>query len=273
MTLDKDLITQPQLWQLVMELTPSALCVMAFSPVEHDAMISTEIALDPASTPLKAFQDAVYANPLLLSDFKVVTMLLPETRFMPVPHILSDTDSDRIIFRRAFPEDQAEGATEILREELPGMDADILMEVNTQLLGFIRRTFNNPRITHALAPQALYFNGINRLRSRGKMFVNLRGSRCDVVVLGDGAPLLLNSYPVNHPLDAVYFVMAIRSTLDIHPEEEIILAGDTASRAAVTSLLKRYVRYVIPAIFPSVMFRAGNASLRTPFEMIVAPLV
>ena len=146
------------------------------------------------------------------------------------------------------------------------MHADILMEVNTQLLGFIRRTFNNPRITHALAPQALYFNGINRLRSRGKMFVNLRGSRCDVVVLGD-------QDPVNHPHDAVYFVMAIRSTLDIHPEEEIILAGDTASRAAVTSLLKRYVRYVIPAIFPSVMFRAGNASLRTPFEMIVAPLV
>jgi hypothetical protein len=55
--------------------------------------------------------------------------------------------------------------------------------------------------------------------------------------------------------------------------DEIILAGDPASRAALSPLLRRYVRYVMPAIFPSTMFRAGRAALRTPFELVVAPLV
>ena len=142
----------------------------------------------------------------------------------------------------------------------------------TASLGFLRRTFNNPRIAHPLTPQALYFHSKYQQRAPGKMLVNLRGDRCDIVVLGDDAPMLLNSYEIHHPMDAVYYVMAVRKEFDIPPSQEIILAGDTASRGDVAPQLRRFVRYVMPAIFPSAMFRAGRASLRTPFEMVVSPL-
>lgn len=272
MTLDKDMIKEPRMWQLVMEPEASSLRVMAFSPIEHHALISVEIPYDKEISALKAFQEAVYSNPLLLADFRRVTLLLPRRRFMALPDLL-DHESALKAFRTAFPEETEEGPCEILAEPLPGMKAQILTEIPAEFLGFLQRTFNTPRISHTLAPQALYFKGRQRGRARGKMFVNLRGTRCDVIVLGDAAPLALNSFEIHDPMDAVYYVMACREGLGISPMEEIILAGDPASRSAVAPCLRRFVRYVMPAIFPSVMFRAGRAALHTPFEMIAAPLV
>lgn len=270
--LDKEMIKEPRMWQLVMEPTSDTLSVMAFSPIEHHTLIAEDIPLASSATPLKAFQEAVYDNPLLLSDFNRVTILLPERRAMPVPDMLSSDEARRQAFASAFPPATADGPEEIIAEELPGLGATMLTGVNREFLGFMRRTFNNPRVGHTLSPLALYFKAKHPTRPRGKMIANLRQGRCDIVILGDTAPMVMNSYPVRDPMDSVYYIMACREGFGLTPTDEIILAGDTASRGAVAPVLRRFVRYVMPAIFPSTMFRAGRAALRTPFEMIVAPL-
>lgn len=273
MTLDKDMIREPQMWQLVMEIDSTALHVMAFSMIENHSLISADLPLDKGQTPLKAFQEAVYDNPLLLADVSRVTILLPSRRFMLMPDMLLDSAESLSAFRRAFPPGSAESREEILVEEMPGMNCGMLTAIPADMLGFMRRTFNNPRISHPLTPLALYFKAKHPTRPRGKMLVNLRPDRCDVVILGDDAPLVLNSFQIHDPMDAVYYIMACREGIGLNPTDEIILAGDPTMRQRVSPVLRRFVRYVMPAIFPSVMFRAGKASLRTPFEMVVAPLL
>lgn len=273
MTLEKDMIREPQMWQLVMEIGPDDLRVMAFSPMEHHSLISEKIPFERGVQIGKAFQDAVYDNPMLLSDFRRVTVLYPARRFMVVPDVIMGDGEAMAVFRRAFPADEPDEPEEVLAESLPGLGAGIMMAIPAELLGFIRRTFNNPRVSHTLVPLALYFKGKHPTRPRGKMLVNLRGQRCDVVILGDSAPLVLNSFPVHDPMDAVYYVMACREGVGLAPTDEIILAGEPDARRPVAAELRRFVRYVMPAIFPSVMCRAGSASLRTPFEMVVAPII
>lgn len=273
MVLDKEMIKEPRMWQLVMEPSSDTLSVMAFSPLEHHTLISADIPMEKGVSPLKAFQETVYDNPLLLSDFRKVTVLIPAERFMAVPDLMTDPAAREQAFRRAFPAGEADSREEILAEELPGLHATMLTGVPQEFLGFLRRTFNAPRISHAITPLALYFKAKHPTRPYGKMIVNLRPGRCDVVILGDAAPLVLNSYRVHDPMDSVYFIMACREGLGLSPTDEIILAGDPASRGAVAPVLRRFVRYVMPAIFPSTMFRAGRAALRTPFEMIVSPLL
>lgn len=271
--LDKDMIKEPRMWQLVMEASPDTLSVMAFSPIEHHTLISEEIPLaNTATSPLKGFQEAVYDNPLLLADFRKTTILLPTPRAMLVPDILTDTSRREQAFREAFPPSGADGPEEILAEELPALGATMLTAINREFLGFLRRTFNNPRISHTLTPLVLYFKAKHPTRPHGKMIANLRQGRCDIVILGDKAPMVMNSYPVRDPMDSVYYIMACREAFGLSATDELILAGDNASRGAVTPVLRRFIRYVMPAIFPSTMFRAGRAALRTPFEMIVAPL-
>lgn len=260
------------MWRLVMEPGSFTLSVMAFSPVEHNSLISAEIPLEKGLSPFKAFQDAVYDNPLLLADFKDVTVLLPSERFLLVPDFFSGEPEREQAFRRLFPDNRTDGPEEILAESLPGLRATMLTGVSREASGFLRRTFNNPRISHTLSPLVLYFKTKHPDKARGKMIVNLRDNRCDVVILGDDAPLVINSFRIGDPMDAVYYIMACREGVGLSPTDEIILAGDTKSRGAVAPVLRRFVRYVMPAIFPSAMFRAGRAALHTPFELIVAPL-
>ncbi len=64
----------------------------------------------------------------------------------------------------------------------------------------------------------------------------------------------------------------MRQALELRQTDEIIIAGDSRRRAAITPLLRRYVSYVMPAIFPAELFRAGRAVLSCPFETAITPV-
>ena len=268
--LGKDLIDRPQMWQLLLEASSSALKVVAFSPYEDHALIYESVPFD-ASAPsaLRALEDAVYDNPMLLLDFGNVTVFYDTPRMAALPAIAVDSAAECL--RRMFP---ASGCrTEVIADAVAGMDAAIAFEIPADILGFIRRTFPNVRVGNPLTPVASYFGLKHTAHPYGKTIVNITGNRLDVVTLGNGAPLLLNSFRFVEPMDAVYYILASRKSLGLRDTDEIMIAGDRDVRAAISPVLRRYVRYVMPAIFPSTMFRAGKASLAAPFEMIVAPLV
>lgn len=256
------MIKDPRMWQLVLEPTATSLHVMAFSPLEHHLLISEQL-------PITTLEETVYENPMLLADFRSVSILYPAERFAVIPDIMEDGMAETAFRKLHGP---AEQPSELLIDNLAPLNARLVYEIPTATLGFLRRTFNNPAIHHSLTPLALYFQAKHPNRPWGKMMVNLRSDRCDMVVLGDNAPLLINSYTVRDPMDAVYHIMAVREKFSLPATQEIILAGSTEERATVSPVLRRFVRYVMPAIFPSSMFRAGRASLRTPFEMVILPL-
>ena len=84
--LSKDMIPQPELWRCVIEMDESRLDVALFPPVETERLIHRTILLNPDSPSLdKAVQEAVYANPLLLSDFARIDVLVTTTDFSIVP--------------------------------------------------------------------------------------------------------------------------------------------------------------------------------------------
>ncbi|MDE6527661.1 MAG: DUF3822 family protein [Muribaculaceae bacterium] len=268
--LGKDLIDRPQMWQLVLEVGASALSVVAFSTYEHHALIYEHIEFDKnVSSALRALEDAVYDNPMLLLDFKRVIVLYDTQRMAVLPAMAAS--GAELCIRRMFP--PAGSRSEVLTCNVEGLDACVAFEVPADILGFLRRTFHNADIWHPLAPAASYFGVRHTSRPRGKTLVNITGNRLDVVTLGDGAPLVLNSFRFVEPMDAVYYILASRSKLGLRDTDEIMISGDRMVRAAISPVLRRYVRYVMPAIFPSAMFRAGKASLSAPFEMIVAPLI
>lgn len=272
MPLGTDLIQQPHTWQLLMEVGPTALAVVAFSPMEHHSMLYESIPYDEAApTPLRRLEDAVYDNPLLLADFARITVLYDTPRFLPLP--LMPEDDAVAMFRRVFPTDTSLPPSRVLVTDIETMNLTIAFEIPTDILGFIRRTFPSVHIEHHLAPLCRYFKVKHSGRPHGKTLVNLRGNRLDIVTLGHEAPLMVNSFRFDTPLDAAYYILSARQRLSLPPTDEIMIAGDRATRAAITPTLRRYARYVMPAIFPSAMFRAGRASLSAPFELIVAPLI
>lgn len=73
--------------------------------------------------------------------------------------------------------------------------------------------------------------------------------------------------------DARYYIIATARTAGFDAEtDELLLCGDSSLRHAVTSALSRYVRHVMPLIFPSAALRAGKEAFKAPFPLIILPL-
>lgn len=272
--LGKEMITDPSRWQLVIELSDDELQVVAFpAGGDHDMIYERVAFAGQAESELKRIENAVYDNPLLLGDFNRVTVLYDTQRFMCVPDVVTGMGEDvtAAAFCRYFRDAGCGG--EILNIAIEEMRMALAFEIPADVCGFLRRTFPGVSISHPLVPLCSYFSEKHHSSGFGKTIVSLNSGRVDVLVLGREAPLLVNSYVIREPMDAVYYILAARKTLKLTDTDEIIIGGDRIMRAQVTPVLRRYVRYVIPAIFPGVLLKAGRVALAAPFEMVLAPLV
>lgn len=268
--LGKDLIQDPRLWRLGLRIDSSALHVVLFCTVEDNSLIHRKIMLDKAAPSLlKALEDAIYENPLLLSDFDKVDCVVETGRFAVVPASVTSADVREKIMAKMF--DGFDG--EIVANGLPGQNATILMGLDGDFAGFLRRTFNNPVIHHHLAPLCRYFHNKSRLGNSGKMYAYIHGDRVDVMAFGRDTLMLANTFRFRAPMDAVYYILSCRKMLDLDAAaDEMLLAGDNEVREAITPVLREYLAYVMPVIFPSSMFKAGKDSMNAPFDLIVLPL-
>lgn len=268
--LDKDLIKEPRLWRLALRIDKKMLHVVLFCKVEDNSLIYRQIPLDQAAPSMqKAIEEAIYDNPLLLSDFAHIDCIVESATFTIVPSEISDTELRRRIFNEIFP--SFDGS--IVENELSELKSTILMGLNEQLVNFLRRTFNNPCILHHLTPLCTYFNRKNRMGNSGKMYAYLRTDRLDILSFGKDSLRLANTFAFRDSMDAVYYILACREMLHLDPSsDEMLIAGDTSLREAIAPTLREYLAYVMPVIFPSAMFKAGKDALNAPFDLIVLPL-
>ena len=268
--LDKELIKEPRLWRLALRINEKKLHVVLFCSVEDNSLIYREITLDPAAQSLhKALEEAVYDNPLLLSDFERVDCVIESDKFTIIPSEIDDIDLQKKIFTETFSTFNGE----IITNKLNELNATIMMGVSKDLVNFLRRTFNNPEILHHLTPLCIYFNRKSRLGNAGKMYAYIHENRLDLLAFGKDSLKLANTFNFRDPMDANYYILACRDMLKLDPSsDEMLIAGDNTVREAITPTLREYLAYVMPVIFPSAMFKAGKDALNAPFDLIVLPL-
>lgn len=267
--LDKELIDNPSLWVLTLRLSVTDLHIAAFSLVEDNSLIYRRVPLDRvAPSPIKAIEDAVYDNPLLLSNFKHVYCLVDThaTIIVPAPGAY-DSKYSTAIFSACHNQDD----TTLHADILPEMNAAILTGIDTAIDRFLHRTFSNMTIMNHLAPLCRYFHS-SRSNSV-KTYANFREKSMDVIIIDGNRLLHANTYSFNDPIDATYYIMACRARLNLSNEtNELLLSGDSTIREKITPVLRRHIALVMPVIFPPRMFRAGRDAMQAPFDLIVTPL-
>jgi hypothetical protein len=268
-TLNKELIETPSLWRLSLLVDDDNLVVVANSTVEDASLIHVKLPYDSAAaTPIRALEDVVYSNPLLLSDFNKVECIVRSKQFVIVPSSI-DAQAINEIARKLW----SDVNLSIMIDEVPTLGINIVWAVDTQLINFVQRTFSSPRVVHHLTPLTRYFSRKSRLGNSGKMYVNIRRNYLDVVVFGKGKISLVNSFEYHDKDDATYFILAAANEAGFNlDDDELLVCGDVALREQIMPELRRFVNYVMPVIFPSTMFRAGKEALNAPFELILLPL-
>lgn len=259
---DRTLVSDPGQWDLVLRPVHGSLGVALFPVARDVAPVWREISLD-GQLPL---QEAVYAHPLLLSDFRKVTVSIDARRFMFLPPEASDPARAGELMSAAYP---ADGSATVMVEGTP---APMAVKADADMLAFFRRTFVNLAVTHPLAVLIRYFAGRGaRGGNVAHLYASFRGRRMDVAVL-DGPRLLMgNTYDVSAAADGAYYVMAVLKTLSLDPAvTEVSFTGDTGWRAEATAMLRPYLGRLMPVIMPSGSRWSLSAPL--PFDLRIMHL-
>ena len=264
----------PRLWRLNMLVEGNTLHAVMTSTVADSSLIYRRLPLD-SSLPLhKALEETVYANPELLADFGKI-------------NILSDTASYTLV-----PDDYDGDAADIadITQIGRGNDIDIAVNADPSASGakviwtmpqdaqlFLARTFRNAPMRHTMTVLLTYLQRRGALSNRAKVFAHLRDGvphRADIIAYDAAGQLRTATSKVwENDNDILYYTLAASRTASFDVEtDELLLLGDNVLRHSVTPLLSRYVRHVMPMIFPSAALRAGKEAFIAPFPLIILPL-
>lgn len=266
-TLTADMIAQPELWRLMMLLSHRRLDVALLPPVESETAIYRSFLLDPeADNPVKALEDVIYANPLLLNDFKSVTCLVDTPSSMAVPTEVAPADYE-LLMSTAFPLDSEAAAVSV---SPTGTDtAVMLMAMEPDMRGFLSRTYYNIRYYNHLAWLCAYLSPESRSVAGPIVYALTRYGSVDLIALQQGRLLAANTFEYDKPIDAAYYILATRSILGLDPMSPVITAGD--DQPALDARLAEAGTASRPLQLPALKFKLTAEAAEMPLQLTVTP--
>ncbi|MDE6352116.1 MAG: DUF3822 family protein [Muribaculaceae bacterium] len=276
--LTADMISDPQAYRLdvcIGSVENPVVDFAIYSPDVANSLIYKSIPLttDEDSINVESLSEAIYNNPLLLSDFQRVSVIVRSSHYMLVPLPLAD-DSEMIerLLRERFSKVNDE--TAIIVNKLPKLNAAIVFGVEPGIFNLLNRAFNNPPIYSHFYPLLTYFNDLRESGNYEATFFNVTPNALDVVLFKNETNNLdtVRIIPFRSINDAAYYAISYQTMTSGNLQGNILISGSRDTRMQLVSQLKQFVDTVMPVVFPSQIFKLGRASMTMPFELAVMPL-
>lgn len=268
--LDKDLVKDPSICTMLVRVGAGRVDVAVYSAMMDNSLIYRSIPVDtPEVSPVKALEEVVYDNPLMLCDFRKVYILTDSRDYALIPAAIEDESTAKKIFEALNP--AFKGNVEVVTTST--RNATMAYGIESELGGFVNRTFPTATVMPHLLPLVRYFATKPGRGNSRRMLCNLRPASLDIVVIDGNSLMQANTIDFNAPMDAAYHILSSVSLNRLDPQsDEVLLAGDRKMREQLTPTLRNYLARVMPAIFPPQMFRAGREAMHAPFDLIITPL-
>lgn len=269
-------IENPRVWRLALMVDGrETLRAVLSSTVEDTSLIHFTMPLDPTVPLLRSLEEAVYAAPVLLSDFGRVDVVVRTDAYTMVPPKLDSAGCEAAARIAGLLHNDA--AQRVMTDDTGTAMARTVWTLDEDVAAFIQRTFRNPDIICHITPLLRYFSRKTLLGNSGKLYVHFNaGSHrgADLMLFGpEGMLEFTASHSCPTDSDAAYFTLAAAKTYGLSfASDEILICGDGPARDSVMPLLRKYFNHVMPVIFPSIAFRAGREALKAPFPLIILPL-
>lgn len=262
-------IQHPELWTLEVALHERVLRYILFNSDQANSLITGELPLPATGEDyLHRVENAIYDNHALLNDYGRVRLLVDTPHFVLLPDEVSDDDAQTLL-QAQYPE--LEGDTAVC--QLPQCDVRLAFDLPRGLLGFLQRTFNMAPVVHHLQPLCEHYARFSQNSSVRRMFLNLHDDRMDMVVFDHDRLQLANTFGVRNAGEASFMALHAWDSLGLDAQsDELQLTGDKDVRDQMTAELRRYISYVMPAIFPAAAMRLSHDATLAPFNLITLAL-
>lgn len=267
-SLTSDINTNPALWRLYLEVTHDALEIVAYSTYHDQSLIHRRLPFDAAaSSQVQALSSLIYDNELLLADYERVSILIDTPRFMVVPAATSE-ETDLSMATKLWGDDIT-----LLTDALPIPRVKLITAADHSMTAFLRRTYPTVTPHHPMTQLITYFYNRDRMNNASRMYIHLREGHIDIIHFDSQKLKIANSFDTTNVDDMIYYtLLAARTTGFDLENDDMMVCGTEETRDRFHSMLRKYVRYVMPVVFPSEMYHAGKEALESPFQLIVMPL-
>lgn len=263
--LTKDLIDNPELWRLSVLIGKGGIDVFAHPVVGEGSVISEHIGFDASvSSEASAFEEAVYANPLLLMPFRKTDVVVAGEKATVVPSDVQPEAFGKLL--------GIDGDTMVLESQINNREK-LVFALDRSIANFIGRTYDGVCPVHVLSVLARYFQRKGMNSNSSKMFVNLGQDSVDLVVYNSLGLAAARHLDKASPEECAYWSIAIFRQCGLDPDyDEIIISGNSERRHRLMPLLSKFVNNVMPAIFPSAAYHGSAMAVKAPFPLVILPL-
>lgn len=260
-------IRHPECWNLLMRLDGSAIKFILYSDEENDSLISRKLPLNVTGDDyLKALENCIYDNPVLIQDYKHIAVSIESSRFAVLPVEVSDEDLMNDIMDYMYVGDSEDRYI----CDLTSGKSTIAFTVPQGVVSFLQRTFNMPEIVHHLVPLCAYSAEKSTKSGISKMFVYLSDNRMDMCIYRKGELLMANTFRYRNSEEPSYYILNAWQTFGMDVlTDELQLSGDKMIRDLLMPILRKYISYVMPIIFPAAAMKIGQDAIKAPFDLIL----
>jgi len=264
-------IRHPELWNLLLCLKVESVDYVIYTKAQENSLISGSIALDMSfGDYLKSLENCVYDNPLLLKPFGKVRVIADSDHFSLVPtSIADDEDLAEDVYLKSFPDAEDEMSVCVM----PRCEVAIVYGLPRGVKSFLQRTFFNPPVCHSLMPLCEYYVSKQAETSLSRMYIHIADGAMKMCLFSKGRLLMANVFGFHSIEDAAYYALNAWQAFSFDAlNDEVQLAGDKQLRDQLTPILRKYVNYVMPAIFPAAALRIGHDAVKAPYNLILLAL-
>lgn len=214
----------------------------------------------------KAFQEVVYANPMLLLPFGAVTVLIDSRRYFWLPEE-DAAHADEAAETMGYDIDSE---VSCLAARADGINAAVML-TESALVNFVRRTFPEAEISHPAAKLVAYLS--RAATQRARTWADLGPDALTVAVFDAAGLALCGSYHPTGVDSQTYYVVAATTTASLTPADtSLTISGPADARSELVASARRFVRTVVPAPLPQAAYLDGADTNNVPFSLLVSPL-
>lgn len=243
-------------WRLTLKVSPRELSALILGPQGPErAVIAHSESLTDSS--LENLENVIYDNPLLLSDFEKVNILISTTQRVIIPDGIPE-EADEAIVEAMLPDSEA--PRRMISAPLPGAGR-IVAAIDGETLSFLRRTFPDGEITLSMAALVKAVDKMRPADSPINVAFTEPGELTVISFDAGGRLTFANRFEVDGASDCAYFILAA-----LGPEAESLSIGGNADLRNETI---EQLRLAAPDFEPTPLFLSPEiAELRRHADLI-----
>lgn len=229
---------------------------LSFSVADGNDVQYEDYALNSSISMAVNLREALRTMPML-DDSSERVLVMVDTPTLMVPTNEFNEAEKEVLYYHAFTDMNQQ---QVMHTVLPDLNAVVLFSVQKDLRSVIDNNFDDVRYTAAIAPVWRHLHQRSYTGQHQKLYAYFHDRRMEVFSFSQNRFKFCNSFAVNNPNDALYYLLAVWKQLTMEAEhDELHLVGAIPERDQLLEEAQRFVKRVF-YINPSGEFNRAPVS-------------